>query len=191
MTRLILMRHGNTFEEGQIAVQVGARTDLPLTAAGRMQAEKMCRYLQAKGIAPQAIFAGELKRQTESARRIGEALGLHWQHAPALTEIDYGLWEGLTAEEIECKWPQEYAEWTQEAKWQSHIFQGTYENHWGRLQTWLDELKHRYPGATVLGVTSNGLLRFFRNEKVKTGRFCDLELHAGRIKILSWNQFPA
>ncbi|MBU6446733.1 MAG: phosphoglycerate mutase family protein, partial [Verrucomicrobia bacterium] len=180
-----------TFEEGQVAVQIGARTDLPLTAAGLVQAENMGRYLLAKGIAPQAIFAGGLRRQTESASVIGAMLGLPWQSAPALTEIDYGLWEGLPAEEIERKWPQEYAEWTREAKWQSHIFQGAHENHRKSLQRWVDELQTRYPRTTILGVTSNGLLRFFRNEKVKTGHFCELELHSNRVNVLLWNQNPS
>ena len=32
--RLILARHGNTFEAGETPVWVGAREDLPLTARG-------------------------------------------------------------------------------------------------------------------------------------------------------------
>ena len=36
--RLILVRHGNTFEAGQKCVKVGSKTDMPLTAQGLRQA---------------------------------------------------------------------------------------------------------------------------------------------------------
>ncbi|MBX7066547.1 MAG: phosphoglycerate mutase family protein [Parachlamydiales bacterium] len=187
MTRLILMRHGNTFEEGQTPVQVGARTDLPLTAFGRSQAERMAQYLMAKGIVPKAIFAGGLKRQTESASIIGKFFGLNFENTSALTEIDYGLWEGLTAEEIDSKWPKEHAEWSREAKWQSHIFHGSAQGHQRNLKNWIEMIQKAYPNETVLGVTSNGLLRFFRNEKVKTGHFCEFQ----GTEIVLWNQNPS
>ena len=34
MTRLVIVRHGNTFEAGEPPRRIGARTDLPLTATG-------------------------------------------------------------------------------------------------------------------------------------------------------------
>jgi probable phosphoglycerate mutase len=43
--RLILIRHGNTFEAGQKAVWVGARSDLPLTMAGEAQAHAAAQYV--------------------------------------------------------------------------------------------------------------------------------------------------
>ena len=118
MIRLILARHGNTFEMGQTPIQVGARTDLPLTQQGRDQAEQIANFLHRQGIKPAAIFAGALKRQTESAQIIGKQLGIQIElNQEALTEIDYGPWEGLTSEEIVKQWPHEYARWTEEGRW--------------------------------------------------------------------------
>ena len=37
MIRLIVVRHGNTFNKGDVILRVGARTDLPLTAEGMRQ----------------------------------------------------------------------------------------------------------------------------------------------------------
>ncbi len=185
------MRHGNTFEEGQTAVQVGARTDLPLTAKGRQQALQMAHYLKSEGILPKRIFAGNLQRQKESAQLIAKELKLEVEILSALTEIDYGLWEGLTAREIERKWPKEQAEWSEKLQWPSHIFQGTFENHQTQLHLWLETLKKQYPNETILGVSSNGLLRFFRNEKVKTGHFCELHLQGNEVLIHRWNQSPS
>lgn len=190
MIRLILMRHGNTFEEGQTPVQVGARTDLPLTSYGLTQAEQMAEYLEREGISPKAVFAGKLKRQTQSAQIIASYFDLKFIDAPALTEIDYGLWEGLSSSEIVSKWPKEYAEWNDLAKWQSHIFQGTQEAHLKSVETWLNGLRKTYDGNTVVAITSNGLLRFFKNEKVKTGHFCEIQLLQEGLKICGWNQNP-
>lgn len=188
MTRLILMRHGNTFEEGQTPIQVGARTDLPLTAFGKEQAQRMAKYLQAKGLVPQSVFAGALKRQTESAEIIAKEFGLQFQHAPPLTEIDYGLWEGLTSNEIVQRWPREYDEWSKKAIWQNEIFRGSFEEIWHQIEQWFQTLRNS--SEIVLGVTSHGLLRFFRNEKVKTGHFCELNLQSHRVEICSWNLNP-
>ena len=38
-TRLIIARHGNTFDAGDIPTRVGRRTDLPLVASGEAQAK--------------------------------------------------------------------------------------------------------------------------------------------------------
>ena len=187
MTRLILMRHGNTFEEGQIPFQVGASSDLPLTAYGRVQAEEMAKFLAVEGLSPEAIFSGKLKRQAESAQIIADFFNLKVQNAAALTEIDYGLWEGLSSDAIREQWPKEYAEWNDEAKWQSHIFRGGYEAHLKGLIGWMDELRHLFCNKTVFAVTSNGLLRLLKNEKVKTGHFCEIRLHREAMEICRWN----
>lgn len=200
MTRLILIRHGNTFEAGETPLQVGARTDLPLTAAGRMQADAAARYLLREKIAPAAIFAGKLKRQTESASILGLLLGAPLElGAEALNEIDYGPWEGLPSQEIAVKWPAAYEAWTKEGIWAEGIFGGDLKTFQLRLKHWLSEIESRYPGKTIVAVTSNGTLRFLsslQNEvhlpdpKVKTGHFCEAHLKQGAFSILRWNVKP-
>jgi len=188
--RLILMRHGNTFEKGETPVQVGARTDLPLTAVGQEHAQAMAQHFISQGIFPKAIFAGSLKRQTESARIIAQSLGLSFLDEPALTEIDYGVWEGLSAEQITRQWPKEHAEW-EAGKWQEAIFGGTEEEYMRPIQDWLGRLRKTFrDNDVVLGVTSNGLLRRFQNEKVKTGHYCEIDLFEDRLVVQKWNIYP-
>lgn len=188
MIRLILMRHGNTFEAGEVPIQVGARTDLPLTAFGRKQAEAMARYLAAEGISPRAVYAGGLKRQKDSAAILSEKLGARLMLEPALTEIDYGDWEGLTGEEIGKKWPKEHLAWI-EGKWPEGIFVGSEAEYRKGIEKWLESLKKGSDGC-VVAVTSNGVLRLFQNEKVKTGHFCELHLLDHGYKIIKWNRLP-
>jgi probable phosphoglycerate mutase len=200
--RLILVRHGNTFESGQTPMQVGARTDLPLTEEGRNQALYFARYLASEKIQPQAIYAGKLKRQIETAQITAQHLQVENKiqlDAPALTEIDYGLWEGCTADEIQKRWPHEYRAWTTGSHW-PEIFGSTREGHIRDLKKWLQQLRESHlPGETVVAVTSNGILRLFyslqerdgiEELKVKTGHFCELLLGNDSVQIQKWNQDP-
>jgi broad specificity phosphatase PhoE len=210
--RLFLVRHGNTFEKHQTPVQVGAQTDLPLTDQGRKQALAFGALLSQNKIVPRAIYAGALKRQRETGTLLVEQLGLEekqLKHANALTELDYGLWEGLEAATISEGWPEEYAAWTEQAKWPAHIFGGAQERHLAEIGRWLQELRQSYaPGDALVGVTSNGVIRYFyslmeqawraciaqkRMEelKVKTGHYCELLLYPDSIEVQSWNSNPA
>lgn len=207
--QLFLVRHGNTFESGQTPTQVGARTDLLLTDQGRVQGHNFATYLASHQLKPDAIYAGALKRQIETAQILERQFHLKNKihlNEPALTEIDYGPWEGLTAEEIIRQWPAEYNAWTKQSKW-PHFFGGTEECHLRDIRIWLEDLRKRYkPGEVVLGVTSNGVIRFFytfdqkwkeliktgqiENLKVKTGHFCKLLLFQDSLEIESWNVDP-
>ncbi|MEI8124854.1 MAG: histidine phosphatase family protein [Parachlamydiaceae bacterium] len=208
---LILARHGNTFEKGQKLVQVGSKTDMPLTGHGRVQAEFLGKYLAERQITPRGLYAGGLKRQIETAKIVGKELhfkGDIHEHEPALTEVDYGLWEGLTQEEIMEKWPLEYSAWTEESAWGEEIFGGTVRNHLIAIEKWLNKLREEYSsGDTVIGITSNGIIRFFYSFhdeewsrlkkgkqmdilKVSTGHFCEILLFKNSISIKSWNVNP-
>lgn len=205
--RLILARHGNTFESGQMPIQVGAKTDPPLTAQGRTQAEDLGDYFRSKGIVPSEIYAGTLKRQIESAQIIAQALNSQNKlnlNESTLTEIDYGAWEGLTSDEIAFRWPEEYSNWIESGKWPEQIFNGKLENHIANINQWLDLLRNtQAAGSTVIAVSSNGLIRFFSDEwqrlgangqmdslKIKTGHFCELELTPNSLRVIRWNSKP-
>ena len=197
MIRLILVRHGNTFLSDQTPTQVGARTDLPLTQEGRAQAARMGQFLAGESAIPQAIYAGALQRQTETAAILSQSLGgLSILPEKALTEIDYGLWEGLVSEQIQAGWKREYDAWTTEGKWPVEIFGGSLERHLSSIRHWLDGLCKTFAsGDVIVGVTSNGIIRLFhpqrqekRDLKVKTGHFCELLLSPNSIEIQSWNR---
>lgn len=208
---LILVRHGNTFEKGETPKQVGSRTDLPLTADGRKQAEDVALYLASKHQTPNAIYAGMLKRQTETAQIIGKILKVEdciHLNEPALNEVDYGLWEGLTADEIASRWPNEYANWAETSQWGHGIFGGDFNQLMRGIRKWIEVIKDSYhPGDTVIGVTSNGIIRFFysflplewnrqiegrkmEDLKVKTGHFCELLLFQDEVQVKNWNKAP-
>jgi broad specificity phosphatase PhoE len=209
--RLILVRHGNTFEKGEVCVQVGAKTDLALTEVGRDQARQMGDYLKNQGLQPVSVVAGSLRRQTEAARLIAAAVGVEDRlrvGEKSLTEIDYGAWEGCTPEEITKRWPGEYLAWKEASDWPTHIFPGKREERLAAVNNWVAAIRSDYrAGDTVIGVGSNGSIRFFvslferkwdqlirerRMEelKVRTGNFCELLVRADSLEICRWNVTP-
>ena len=101
--RLVLMRHGATVENAQRRY-VGARTDEPLSEEGRAQC------LQA-GVFPQVkrVYASTLLRARQTA-------GICFPQAqvvatPGLEEFDFGVFEGRTAQEMECD--EAYRTWVE------------------------------------------------------------------------------
>lgn len=177
------------------------RTDLHLTLAGKQQALELANHFHFHQISPQAIYAGTLKRQIETAEILSQNFHLSqiYLGETALTEIDYGLWEGLPHEIIQMRWKREYEAWALEGKWPTNVFGGSLEEHLKNIQEWLQTLRTRYrAGDTVMAIGSQGILRLFHPKrhqledlKVKTGHFCELELHPDSLFVKSWNQKPS
>ncbi len=212
LIKIIFLRHGNTFESTEVPVQVGAKTNLPLTEKGRQQAEAACAYLEKNRLVPDHIYTGPLTRHLETA----DILASHFEapviHTSALNEIDYGQWEGKTVEEIKTQWSESYQAWAEQAIWPSDIFDAQHHlfSHQQALKNWLEELSHNTePTSTVLAITSNGLLKIiltmipelalslfenhgFDNYKVKTGGLCIVEYDtfAKKLSVKNWNVTP-
>ena len=100
--RVILARHGNTFDPGERPVWIGARTDLSLVAKGREQATKIGETLKAANLAPRRVLAGPLKRTRETARLalLAADASVDVEIDSRLSEIDYGIWEGKSSDDI-------------------------------------------------------------------------------------------
>ena len=90
----VLVRHGET-EWSRDGRHTG-RTDVPLTAAGRGQAERLEDALR-EWSAPRAL-ASPLGRALETCRLAG--FGDRAELSDALLEWDYGEYEGLTTPQI-------------------------------------------------------------------------------------------
>ena len=91
MSELFILRHGNTFDPGDVVTRVGARTDLALSASGRAQAEAVAAHFAGRGLRFQRIFAAPLKRTAMTAGIVRAAIdGPVAEALDFLTEIDYG-----------------------------------------------------------------------------------------------------
>ncbi len=101
-TTLIVARHGNTFEKGDVILRVGARTDLPLTAEGRAQGRRLGTKLAELGWQPTAFYSAPLRRALETSAEIAAAQGVNAEPIVEnfLTELDYGVDDGRPEAEV-------------------------------------------------------------------------------------------
>jgi broad specificity phosphatase PhoE len=107
---LILVRHGETV--GESSIRYHGRTDVALSDLGRaqMRAAREAIARAHGGLDFARVFTTPLVRAAEGARLIvGEAAPL--EVIDEFVEVHFGLFEGLTAEEIRARYPEEYARW--------------------------------------------------------------------------------
>lgn len=159
-TRLFIVRHGNTFDKGDVITRVGGRTDPPLSSSGRDQVDRLARHFAGADLRFASGTSGPLKRTRETAAAILAAQ----PEAPELEtrlflrEIDYGPDENLPEEAVLARIGAAALE-----AWETH---GVPPPGWrvdpqaliGNWQTLLAEMADA-PGDHLV-VTSNGVARF-------------------------------
>ena len=101
MRALYLIRHGRPAFPGGVPCCLG-RLDLPLSPEGEAQGLALRNYVNQFPFA--AVYASPLAR----CRRTAQLLGRDYEVLDDLTEVDMGLWDGLTFETIRARWPEEY-----------------------------------------------------------------------------------
>ncbi|WIV10954.1 histidine phosphatase family protein [Proteiniborus sp. MB09-C3] len=110
MGRLYLIRHGES--EWNILSKVQGQSNTQLTDKGREQAKKAAQGLLHEKI--DLIFSSDLNRAFDTAKVIGELLELEVNTFEELREMRFGVWEGLTTQEIMNKYTNEHTIWMTE-----------------------------------------------------------------------------
>jgi probable phosphoglycerate mutase len=102
MTRLLIIRHGNTFDVDETPRRVGARTDIPLVQSGVTQAQALGAYLTRENMVPDVVYASELQRAQQTAQIMLREAGSDQNIITDknFNEIDHGPDENKTEEEI-------------------------------------------------------------------------------------------
>ncbi|QQG35917.1 MAG: histidine phosphatase family protein [Micavibrio aeruginosavorus] len=161
-TRLIIARHGNTFNSGEPPRRVGAHTDLPLVESGRAQAQALGKHLKEQGLIPDLCFSSQQRRAIETAELALDAMDRRLKPTPlaALNELDYGPDENQTEDRVVARiGAQALKDWDERALvppgWK--IDSETLKNFWLEFS---GSLVEKQPGKTILVVTSNGTARF-------------------------------
>ncbi|MDT8285102.1 MAG: histidine phosphatase family protein [Thermovirgaceae bacterium] len=107
MKHIFLIRHGETDWNREGRFQ--GKMDIPLNAIGRKQAEAVAKALE--NAAFDKTVSSSLSRAADTANASAALLGLDVKIMDGFREIDHGLWEGHTAEEVEKLWPGMLAQW--------------------------------------------------------------------------------
>lgn len=101
------IRHGESTYNAQGRVQ--GHLNIPLSELGRGQAAALAEVC--KGFGAKAIFCSPLRRARETAEPIAAALTLPIREEPRLMEIEVGIFQGHSRDDLDRICPEEYARW--------------------------------------------------------------------------------
>jgi len=100
--RVILYRHGETVANRDSRWH--GRKETPLTEEGRRQATDLAAEAPPLGV----IASSPLSRARKTAAAVASAQGGDVAIVDGLTEMDFGEWEGMTAQEAEASDPESF-----------------------------------------------------------------------------------
>jgi len=119
---VVLVRHGQTAMTVSRGYSGSSEPGPPLDEHGRAQAraaaalvERVGRDLWGDIAYPSEVLASPMVRTQETAGIVAQRLGLPVQTEDRVKEADFGAWQGLTAVEIEERWPGMLEPWHTQA----------------------------------------------------------------------------
>ena len=183
--RLVLVRHGVT--EWNREGRFQGHLDPPLSDAGRREARLVgVRLAGADGLRPTRIVSSSLSRALETARAIGEAVGLAAEPDPRLMEIGQGAWEGHTTAELEASDPVAYAAWRAAAGIRQPPGGEPIASVVVRVTELLgDVMRDDDPSTTTCLVSHGGTLRVIANQLLDLGASPALDVDNASVSVVS------
>jgi broad specificity phosphatase PhoE len=107
LTRLILVRHGRT--EWNRVEKFRGRADIKLDEIGIKQAKAVAARIANWQVS--ALYSSPLQRALSTSEILARPFGLEVKLLPAIIDIDYGEWQGLSPEEAAAKDYGLYSKW--------------------------------------------------------------------------------
>src|SRR5215203_4212150 len=150
---VVLLRHGDTRLSPERRFSGVGNADPVLSAAGRDQARRAADSALLQGSAFTEVLTSPMTRCQETARIVAAALDLSITVDRDLREMDFGMWEEMTFDEVQDRYPDDLLRWTQSA-WASPT--GSSESIAAvvdRMGSVAARLASRYAGGSVLAIT--------------------------------------
>ena len=202
-TRLLIIRHGNTFGPDDEPRRVGCRTDIPLVQSGIEQAKALGGFIRQKKLIPDYICASELQRAQETAQIMvrNAHVDIDIQTDKTFNEIDHGPDENKTEPEIlERLGKKTMEDWNEFGV----VPDGWIVDPREIQQSWIDfanETLSKRAGKLTCVVSSGGVIRFapiiLENglpddvaPKVKTASMGLFEHDGDAWRYVFWNKRP-
>lgn len=153
MKTIILIRHAETAMAGRFC----GHSDPELNAAGEVQLARIVEQVLPLGI--DRIVSSDLRRACRTAQAIGQRIGVDPELRQQLREIHFGLWEGMSWNEITAHFPREAQGWI--AGFPSDAPQGEpYEELCARVEMEFDSLLDTSADGVIAVVTHRGPMRY-------------------------------
>ena len=154
--RLFLLRHGQT-ALSRANMFCGRRLDPTLTAEGLAMAEAFGHaYRDMKW---SGIYSSPLSRAVATATPLALAVSLPIQKRDELAELDYGQWDGMTADEVAVRFHIEHERWTADPAWNPPTGGETAVQLAQRMTTAIEEIDATHADGNILVVSHKASIR--------------------------------
>ncbi len=153
-TKLLLIRHGETAWNAEHRIQ--GQLDIPLSPLGILQSARLAECLANEPI--DAVYSSAQSRAWLTAAPLAARLGLEIIAEPRLRERSFGIFEGLTLEEIAARYPAEFMKWRErDPGWRPEGGE-TGQQLIDRVMSAVTEIGTRHASQTVALVSHGGVL---------------------------------
>ncbi len=155
MTRLVLVRHGETDWNREGRWQ--GHADPGLNELGRQEAAAAAARL-AREFAGAPIVTSDLRRAAETAVPAGAAMGVQPSVDVRLREVDVGDWSGLTRDQVRERDPEGYLAW-EDGRNTGYPGGESFADLGARAAGAMHDLFESHAGGTVIAVCHGGTIR--------------------------------
>lgn len=154
--QLLLIRHGETL--GNVDKIYYGNMDIPLNDTGIIQANEL--GIKLKHLKPVALYTSPLKRAYQTAYSIAKHHpSLKLCNTDNLKEMDFGLWEGLTYQQVMEQFPNEWENWCNDW-WNTVVPQGeSAASMHKRVISYIDNIISKHKKGCVIIVSHHGCIR--------------------------------
>ena len=107
MPNVVVIRPGCTDYDEQHRIQ--GSLDLPMNERGHEQVDTLVGQLS--GVPMEVVYAAPCEPARSTAAALGDSFGIPVKELDGFRNLDQGLWEGMTHEEVRRKFPKAYKQW--------------------------------------------------------------------------------
>lgn len=159
-TTIILVRHGRTAHTEAKRISGSGGSNPSLSEAGLQDALRAAEELAKFGDSqlwqhlpkPEIVISSPMARTRETAQAIASRNNLEVEVFDEFEEISFGDWDGLTIEEVQSRWVEQFALW--QGSWNYAPPKGeSLEVFDQRIQRGLDRVLEKFEGRCVVLVS--------------------------------------
>lgn len=155
-TMIYFVRHGETILTPDRKFSGSGKLNPPLTPEGQAQARALAGEIEK--LKPEILVASPLQRTKETAEIIASTVKLPIVFDEAWYECGFGLWDGMSIDEVTNTYPVEYQAWLASSAYVPPGGESYDELGW-RVDEAIDKLAAKYPGKRIVVVSHNGVIK--------------------------------
>jgi 2,3-bisphosphoglycerate-dependent phosphoglycerate mutase len=154
VTRVVAIRHGET--AWNVEGRVQGQLDIPINPMGQWQVHRLAMALADEDL--HAIYASDLLRALETAQALTRNNTIGITKDPGLRERGFGIFEGMSYEEVHQQWPSESERWRQRDPEFSPPGGETLNQFFERSTATVARLAAQHWGQTIAVVSHGGVM---------------------------------